>query len=203
MGRCSTVPIFYDAGLFFDFVPLFWRELELKKHSRRYILWQRKQYLESQFRSLWIWFTHSSPEPRKWHFMKNIMFWWIDHKIGPGTSSRILVIAKEVENWFRKNASSSSLSWENYHWNSVSRDWRWSITDVFKFLARSSVFSTTFDNFSNTVRFFALLYEVSFATSNKNLVDSLRSWMIFATFPFSLNLSKFNAVAGHMWPAGR
>ena len=182
-----------DYSLISCLVPLFWRELELKNHSRRDILRQWKQYLESQFRSLWIWFTHSSSEPRKWHFMKNIVCWWIDHKIGPGTSSRILAIAREVENGFRKHASSSSLSSEKYHWNPVSRDWRWSMIDVFKFLANSSVFSTTFDNFSNIARFLALLYEVSFATSNKILVDSLRSWMMFATFPFSLNLSKFSA----------
>jgi len=104
-----------------------------------------------------------------------------------------LVIAREVEDGFRKNASSSFLSSDKYHWNTVSRDGRWSITDVFKFLASSSVFSTAFDNFSNIARFFALLYEVSYGTSNKILVDSLRSWMMFATFPFSLNLSKFSA----------
>jgi len=69
------------------------------------------------------------------------------------TSSRILATVREVKNRFRKNASSSSLSSEKYHWNSISRDWRWSIIDVFKFLASSSVFSTTLDNFSNKQRF--------------------------------------------------
>jgi len=56
-------------------------ELELQKHSRKDILWQWKQYSESQFRPMWIWVTHSSPEPRKWHFMKSIMCWWIIPKI--------------------------------------------------------------------------------------------------------------------------
>ena len=79
--ECLTVLIFYDTRLSFDFVPPFWCELELKKHSRRDILWQWKQHLESQFRPLWIWFTHGSPEPRKWHFMKNITCWWIIPKI--------------------------------------------------------------------------------------------------------------------------
>jgi len=61
----------------------------------------------------------------------------------------------------------------------------WSIIDVFKFLASFSVFSTTLDNFSNVATSLALLYQVSFATSNKMLADSSRSWMMFVTFPFS------------------
>jgi len=74
--ECLTMLIFYHARLSFDFVPPFWCELELKNYSRRDILWQRKQYSAGQFRPLWIWFTHSSPERRKWYFMKNIMCWW-------------------------------------------------------------------------------------------------------------------------------
>jgi len=34
-----------------------------------------------------------------------------------------------------------------------------------------SVFSTTLDNFSKITMFLALVYEVSFATSNKMLAD--------------------------------
>jgi len=140
------------------------------------------------------WFTHSSPELRKRHFMKNVMYWWIIPKITKlvlySTSSRTLAIAREVENVFRKNASPSSLSSEKYHWNSISRDWRWSIIDVFKFLASSSVFSTTIDSFSSVATFFALLYQVSFATSNKVLADSSRSWMVLVTFPCSFKAFK-------------
>jgi len=45
------------------------------------ILWQRKQYSKSQTRQLWVWFTQSWPEPRKWHFIKNITCSWIIPKI--------------------------------------------------------------------------------------------------------------------------
>jgi len=40
-----------------------------ENHSRRDILWQRKQYSKSKFRQLWEWFTHSPSELRKWHFL--------------------------------------------------------------------------------------------------------------------------------------
>jgi len=68
----------------------------------------------------------------------------------------------------------------------------WSIIDVFKFLASYSVFSTTLDNFSNVATSLALLYQVSFATSNL-LADSSRSWMMFVNFPFSFKpFTNFN-----------
>jgi len=38
--ECLAVPVFYHTRLPFDFVPPFLCELELKKHSRRHILWQ-------------------------------------------------------------------------------------------------------------------------------------------------------------------
>jgi len=119
--------------------------------------------------------------------MKNIMCWWIIPKITKLVSYfiKLLAVTREVENWFRENAS-SPLSSDKYHWHSISRDWRWYIIDVFNFLESSSVFSTTFDNFSSVATFLALLYEVSFATSNKILADSSRSWMMFVTFPFIL-----------------
>jgi len=69
---CSTI-LWFRASV--------WCKLELKNHSRKDILWQRKKYSEGQFRPLWIWFTHSSPEPRIWHFMKNIICWWMIPKI--------------------------------------------------------------------------------------------------------------------------
>jgi len=109
-----------------------------------------------------------------------------DRKIGPVLHQEywLMAIAKEVESRFRTHASSSSLSSEKYYWNSISIHWRWSI-DAFKFLASSSVFSITHDNFSNKATFVALLHEIGFATSNKMLADSFRSWMMFVTFPFS------------------
>ena len=118
--------------------------------------------------------------------MEDIMCWWIIPKITKLVPYfiKILAITREVENWFGENAA-SSLSSEKYHWHSISRYWRWSIIDVFKFLANSSVFSTTFDNFSSIATFLALLYEVSFATSINILADSSRSWMMFVTFLFS------------------
>ena len=134
--------------------------------------------------------AHSSPEPRKWHFMKNVICWWMIPKIKNWscTSSRILAIAREIENGCGTNAFSSSFCSGKYYWNSISRDWRWSITDVFKFLASSSVFSTTLDNFSSIATFLTLLYEVSFATSNKMLADSSRYWMMFVPFVLALDL---------------
>ena len=118
--------------------------------------------------------------------MKNITCWWIIPKITKLVLYfiKILTITREVGNWCRENAF-YSLSSEKYHWNSFSRDSRWSIIDVFKFLASSSVFSTTLENFSSIATFLALLYEVSIATSNKILAESLRNWMMFVTFPFS------------------
>jgi len=70
--ECLAVLISYRPRLSFHFVPSYWYELELKKQTRRDIWRQQKQYLKSQFGQLWVWFTHDSPELRKWHFMKNI-----------------------------------------------------------------------------------------------------------------------------------
>ena len=171
--ECLRVLIFYHARLSFHFLSSFWCELELKKHSRKDILWQWRQYSESQFRPMWIWFTHISPEPRKWHFMKSIMCWWIIPKIAKLVPYLIWILtkAREVENEFRKNASSSFLSSKKYHWNSISSDWKWFVIDFFKFLKSVSVFSTTLGNFSKIAMFLALVCEVSFATSNKMLAD--------------------------------
>ena len=107
-----------------------WCKLERKNHSCRDILWQRKQYLEGQFRPLWIWFMQSSSEPRKWHFMKNIICWWMIPKV----KKLVLCFIKNIgysqrgRDRFRMNASSSSFCSGKYHWNSISRDWKWSIT---------------------------------------------------------------------------
>ena len=114
--------------------------------------------------------------------------WFPRSKTWSCTSSRILAVAREVENGFRANASSSSSCSGKYHWNSISRDWRWFITDVFKFLASSSVFSTTLDNFSRIVTYLTLIYEATFATSNKTLADSSRHWMLFVPFLLALDL---------------
>ena len=54
-----------------------------KPLSQRYIVANEKSIRKKQFRQLWEWFTHSSPEPKKWHFMKNrpTTCWWIIPKI--------------------------------------------------------------------------------------------------------------------------
>ena len=59
--------------------------------------------------------------------------------------------------------------------------------DVFKFLASISVFSTTLDTFSSIALFLTLLYEVSFATSNKMLADSSGYWVMFVPFLLALD----------------
>ena len=183
-NECLAVPIFCHARLPFDFVPPFWCELERKKHFRRDILWHnirkassdRCRYdsrtaLQNQENGIsWKLSRADETFPRTQNWSC--------------TSSGILAIAREVENRFLIRASSSSLSSEKYYWNSISRHWRWSI-DAFEFLASSSIVSTTLDNFSSKATFVALLHEIGFATSNKMLVDSFRSWMIFVTFPFS------------------
>jgi len=103
--ECLTVLSFYHARLSFDFVPPFWCELELKNHSRRDILWQRKQYSESQFRLLWIYDSRTVHQNRE-----NGISWKISRayelfrrsQSWTCTSLRILAKAREVENGFRK-----------------------------------------------------------------------------------------------------
>ena len=109
-------------------------------------------YSNSQFRPMWIWFTHSSPQPRKCIFMKNITCWWIisvitklvtvvHHKIVP-----ILSITREVGNGFRTSAVSPSLSSGKYRWDLISRDCRCSISsvmDVFKLSSSSASLNQT------------------------------------------------------------
>ena len=78
-----------------------------------------KKISKSQIRQLWVWFTHSSLEPREWHFIKNITCSWIIPKITKlvlyCNSSRMLAITREVENGFR--TSSWYFSSEKCCWN--------------------------------------------------------------------------------------
>ena len=104
--ECSTVLIFYHTRLSFDFVPPFWCKLELKKHSRRHRgndSHIRKASLDRcGYDSLT---AHQNRE--------NGISWKVScaddsfpRSQNWSCTSRLLAIAREVENEFRKNTSS-------------------------------------------------------------------------------------------------
>jgi len=66
--------------LWFRASVLMWAGTE-KPLSQRYIVATKAIFRKSVQTAVDIWFTHSSPEPRKWHFMKNITCLWIIPKI--------------------------------------------------------------------------------------------------------------------------
>ena len=63
MAECLTVLTAYHPRVFFNFVPLFWCELEVKNHSHQF------RYENN------LCPVHQNQ--LKWRFMKNIMCWWI------------------------------------------------------------------------------------------------------------------------------
>ena len=133
----------------------FWRELELKNHSRRDVLWQTEAIFVKPALTV-VGMIHAQlTKTEKMAFHENIMCSWIIPKSQNWScnSSAISAITREAEHGFRIRAASSSLNSRKYRWNSISRDWRWTVIDVFKLSSHSSVLSTTLDNFSKIATF--------------------------------------------------
>ena len=106
-------------------------------------------------------------------------------------SSGISIITKEIKNRFSTSAASSSLSSGKYRRNSISRDRRCSIVDVFGFhqVLRLFLQHLTILKHSNVS---CITLRRQFCNLEWSACRLSRSWMLFVPIPFSFRFKLFN-----------
>jgi len=117
--------ILYHPRFSFDFVPSFWCELELKKHSCREMLRQQKHCSKRQFRQLWY-DSRAAHQSRVSDISRKRSCVEESFRRSQNwscSSSRILAVSRYVEKGFYTSAATSSVSSGIYCWNLISRDW--------------------------------------------------------------------------------
>ena len=136
---------------------------------------------------MWIWFTYSSPEPRKLQFMKNITCGWIITKI----TKLFLCYIKNI-GYIQKGRERTShkciffllelreISLE-LNFEGLQRDWRW-YARYLQITSKFFSFLKTLGNFSSLAKFPCINLRRRFNSFKQNACRLSLSWMMFVTF---------------------
>jgi len=182
--ECLTLPISYHPRLSFDSVPSLWCQLELKKHSCRDMLWQAEAIFEKAVRTVVVWFTHSTPEPRQWHCMKKITCRWIIPSI-------TILVLSFIGNISYKQRSRERISCKcsfllvireillELNFKRLKAVYYRCLRTLIVFFSFFAPHLTTFQTLQH---FLAIFSHTNFATSNKMLADCREAGCCF--YPF-------------------